>query len=98
MEQPRDQQEEDLATATATHGIEDQTLHFVPRRCYRGGGLVMENVERQEAHYGQGGLNSRLIPQRLLQYLHQRTTSIYRPHDDPGRDQGIRREAEPQIP
>ena len=27
---------DDLESAIASHGMEDQTRHFIPRRCYRG--------------------------------------------------------------
>ena len=58
----------------------------------------MENVERQEAHYRQGLLYYRNLLQILLQHPHQRTTSIHRPTDDPGRDQVLWRAEEYQIP
>ena len=67
-------------TAIANYDLEDQTLHFIPQRRYRGGGgvVVVEDVERQEAHYRQGVPHSRHGPQRLIQRLYQRTMSIYR--------------------
>ena len=34
--QPRDQQEEDLATVIVNYRLVDQSLHFIPRRRYRG--------------------------------------------------------------
>ena len=58
----------------------------------------MENVEGREAHYGQGVLRSRHIPQIILQHLHQRTAIIYIPPDYPGGSQGVRRAYEPKIP
>ena len=36
--QPRDQCKEYLVTAITNYGIVDQTLHFIPRRRYRGKG------------------------------------------------------------
>ena len=51
----------------------------------------MKDVERQEAHYGKGGLNDRLRLQILLQHQHLRTTSIYRLLGDPGIYHGVRR-------
>ena len=40
LAQPHEQHEEDLATSIAKHGLEDQTLYFIPWRIYRGGGGV----------------------------------------------------------
>ena len=39
LAQPRDQCEEDLATATKKYGIVDQTLHFIRRKRYIGKGV-----------------------------------------------------------
>ena len=60
--------------------------------------MIMEDVEIQDNHYGQGGLYYRIGHQILLQFLYQRTTNIYRPSDYPGGTQGFRIAAEPQIP
>ena len=58
--QPRGQSEEELETSIANYSIVDETLHFVPRRKYRGGGGgVMEYVEIRESHCGKGGINYR---------------------------------------
>ena len=57
----------------------------------------MDNVERQEAHYGKGGLHSRHEPQILLQCLHQVTKIIDGPPDDPGRTQGGQGKEKPQV-
>ena len=58
----------------------------------------MYDVEIREAHYGQGGLYYRHGPQRLIQRLHQRTTSTYRPPYDPSVSHGVWKSEEPQIP
>ena len=68
----------------------ETTLH--PKADVQGEGrMVMEDVDRREAHCKQGGLHLRNGPQRLLQRLHYRTTSIYRLTDDPCGAQGVRR-------
>ena len=36
LAQPRDWQEKDLETTIAEYWLVDQTLHFIPRRRYRG--------------------------------------------------------------
>ena len=53
--------------------------------------MVLENVDRPDAHYGEGRIHYRHIMQRLLQHLHQITTIIYLPPDDYGGAQGVRR-------
>ena len=58
----------------------------------------MEDVERREDHYRQGGINSIHIPHRLLQRLLQRIMSIYIPPDDLGGAQGVQISEEPQTP
>ena len=58
----------------------------------------MEDVERQNAHYGQGRLHFSHNPQKILKCLHQRTMIIYIPLDDPGVTQGAQRAKKPQIP
>ena len=50
----------------------------------------MEDLERWEAHYVQGGLNSSHRKQRLLQRLHQGVKGIDIPLDDTGGTQGGR--------
>ena len=57
----------------------------------------MEDAERREAHYGQGGLYSRKGTQRLLKRLYQRARSIEIPPDDPGETQGGQRMEEPKV-
>ena len=59
--------------------------------------MEMEYAERQEAHYGQGGIHSSHGPQRFIQRLHQRTTITNRPLYDPGITQGLQRAEEPKI-
>ena len=58
----------------------------------------MEDVERWDAYYGQGGLNYRHIPKRLLQLLHHRFMIINVPQNDLGGNQGVQKSEEPQIP
>ena len=59
--------------------------------------MVMEDVNRQEAHYGQGVLNYRHGTQRLLQRLHQRYNSINVATDDPGGTKGGHRTEELKL-
>ena len=61
------------------------------------GGLVMEDVEKRETNYGQGGINYRHEYHRIIQLLHHRTITIYRPPNDTVRDQGVWRVEEPQM-
>ena len=53
----------------------------------------MEDVERREARYREGGLNPRLGSQILLQRLHQGDISLNIPQSDPGGSQWFRIEA-----
>ena len=57
----------------------------------------MEDVERREAHYGQGVLHSRHGLQILLQYMHQVTKGINLLLGDPGGTQEGRGKGKPQV-
>ena len=89
LSQPRYQQEEDLETFIANHGISDHSLYFILRRRYRwGGSLIMEDVEKLETYLWQRGLHSRHRLQVFLQCWYYRTKNVNRSLDDTGQTQG----------
>ena len=57
----------------------------------------MEDMERRESPYGQGGLHSRHILQRLLKRLHRGDKGIDGPPDYPGPTQGGRGKDKPKL-
>ena len=68
--------------------VPDTTLH-PNTEVQREGRLSMDDVGRWEAHYGQGGINSRHRTHRLLQLLHQVAKVINIPTYDPILTQGL---------
>ena len=63
-----------------------------------GGGTDVEDVERGETHYGQGGIHPRLQPTRFIQRQNQVAKGTHRPLGGTRGANGVIGEAEPEVP